>query len=431
MSDLKDFKIEWRDRLWFPVRAVTLEWNRLVQSKEPSIADLDISIADLMNARVTAVMMVGALLVSGSGLIWLHAHLIETSTQQGATESILSLLASHFGIAFVVAALAAIGFEVFAHYHKLQQQIYTLFRINHRVAELQLDAVMQKLLPNRAGDDKIHQQLRNHFSDTIHSIVAMDATGTSTVALHFISTLLRYTRDASHTLQMVAETDNPHELRLPESAAALADEILASQLRVLGVDDKYYVVSDFSTWHDWQLHQFWEALNTTNKPIEVCRVFCKFEHDKKNICACEAKEILRRHWERAGQLAKKDGQHIIYNVGVSNATDVEHIGLFIQGDAHTCFKPHGRGRLTSLTVSHENAQARFDDAWSDAIKFKDSADKLLPFADLLARLESLNYFDGFAGCADCAKLHFGDPCGCPVSVKSDRNGNSDVDAVLH
>jgi hypothetical protein len=394
-----------------------LLWDRFVSSQERSIADLDVTIADQIAARVKALTLIAALSVLGVVLIAVHVHIqVELPARQHPSDIVWSLLTSHFGIAFLVAAVAAIGYEFFAHHHKLQEQIFTLFRINHHVAELQVDAVLQKLLPNRAGDDGVNAQLRQDVNKTIHSISAIDETGVTArvVSLRFIATLLKYARDAAHTLQTSWELNNPHELRFPASAAALADEILAAQLKVLKSGDEYLVVSDFSTWHDWQLHQFWDTLSTMTEVVNVVRVFCAFGHDKSSISACEARQILRLHWDLAETLARKSG--VTYNVGINTVAEADHIGIFAHGDNLLCFEPHGRGRLTSLTVSHEKRSdrgklANFNGVWRDAIRWKDDAGGFLSFDEVTKLLDAKCFFGEFAGCGRCAKIH-NTPCVC-------------------
>jgi hypothetical protein len=417
MSSLNDYNPTPRDYLLSPVRTIMLLWDRFVSSKERSIADLDITIADQITARVKALTLIAALSILGIILIAVHVHIqVALPARQHESDIIWSLLTSHFGIAFLVAAVAAIGYEFFAHHHKLQEQIFTLFRINHHVAELQVDAVLQKLLPNRVGDDGVNAQLRQDVNQTIHSISAIDETGVTArvVSLRFIATLLKYARDAAHTLQTSWELDNPHELRFPASAAALADEILAAQLKVLRSGDEYVVVSDFSTWHDWQLHQFWDTLSTMTEAVNVTRVFCAFSHDKSSISPCEARQILRLHWDLAETLALKSG--VIYNVGINPTAEADHIGIFAHGDNLLCFEPHGRGRLTSLTVSHEKRSdrgklANFNGVWRDAIRWHEGAGVRRSFDEVTILLDEKGFFAEFVGCGRCAKLH-SLPCVC-------------------
>jgi len=412
------------DYVTSPVRVLMLAWSKFLKTEEHSIADIDITITDLKEARVHALTMAFILLLVGAGLIVAHIHIREVLETHpgGPSETTWSLMTSHFGVAFLVAALAGFGYDIFAHHYKLQQQIFTLFRINHSVAELQIEAVLQKLLSNRTGDYNIHDQLRKNIAATIHSIAAIDAVSAnaSVVSLRFISRLLRYARDAAHTLELAEGSNSPHELTLPSTAASLADEILAAQLRVLADGDEYSVVSDLSTWHDWQLRHFWDALETTKATIQVSRVFCFFKQDV-SVAPCEAREIIRRHWQLAERLlverlSGKSGA--TYNVAVSMSREAEHVGVFRHGETVTSFRPHGAGRLTSLTISHDNDTPIFADLWRDAVKFIDDDGKKVSFEHLISELDRKNFFRAFKGCKQCAKVHL-PSCDCNIDRPRD------------
>jgi hypothetical protein len=156
---------------------------------------------------------------------------------------------------------------------------------------------------------------------------------------------------------------------LPATAAALADEILADELRAMRDGDSYRVVTDFATWRSDQLPSFLgaltEILKTDKVAITVERVFCVFDQDL-TLSSDEALDILQNHWRLAHDTQNKHKVH--YNVGVSLRKPHEHVGIFSHSNLTTCFNPTGSGDLAKFTISLNRSSSEFERHWEGATK---------------------------------------------------------------
>ncbi len=375
--------------------------------------------------RHNGVLLIVILISLGVVLLILGAltrESLSTSKERSVFLEVLEFLLSHLGVALFVAGWAGIGYEFFAHYKHLQDQIVTLFKINRRLAASQLYAVLEKLIPiehDARNSGGVRRDLRADIAETVLAIARIESQPikASEVSLKFIWRLQRYARDAAVAL----ETKDEHILKLPTTSAALADEILAGQAASMVDGDTYDVVSDFSTWRNDQLPQFWAALKKSieDKNVTVRRVFCYFSHDA-DLIHKEASEILRSHWCLAEATIRGAPLLGKYYVGISLHHERNHVGVFTLSKKVTCFKPLSEGDLSLLTVSRSADMHDFNRHWSAAIRVMDDNGNVTKFADVRRIIEERapKFFAQFRGPTEaCEDIHT--DCECWQALKND------------
>jgi hypothetical protein len=281
--------------------------------------------------------------------------------------SFFKYLLEHFGVALIVAGIVGIGYELLSHEKRLNDQVKRLIAINDQIADKQLDAVLETLLPTRESEN-IHGQVREYTATLVRALGRQGPVDMrpKIVALKFTALLLRYARNAAQALSGEIGEDDEHRLTLPASSASLADEILSEQLRQLQAGDSYVVISDFSTWHDGQLPKFLEALRVVSKRrrVTIRRLFCRFGYDKR-LTNEQVFRTLSEHWDIAtsGRRGRK------YQIGISFGDSPEHVGVFhyARDKQFVSFRPFGKGTLERISISRRNDCPDFDKHWQAAI----------------------------------------------------------------
>lgn len=328
--------------------------------------------------------------LAGVFALWLSWHrpsLVRFFLELGSSK-FGEFFLGHLGVALVIAGVVGIGYELLSHERRLRLHVERLIAINAEIADRQLDAVLETLLPTRKADDGVHRDLRDYTATLVRSLKQPDRTDVRPhiVSLKFTALLLRYAKNAASALSSEISEDGEHRLTLPASSAALADEILAEQLHQMRRGDTYDVVSDFSTWRYEQLPKFWAELQRAadRSGIRIRRLFCRFVYDQQ-LTNKDVFDVLHAHLELA--VARHRTHRGSYSVGLAFVVAPEHVGVFKykKGKHIVSFKPQDQGTLERITISRRDDCPEFTKKWDNAITSDNTPDMATLVKTIVAR----------------------------------------------
>src|SRR4051812_17301908 len=188
---------------------------------------------------------------------------------------------SHFGVGAVVAGVVGVWYERAVAGNRYDEAVSALELMGSKHALDNVEGGLKSLFPVYGADhpdadlSDLHSGIHRHVKRLVTATQEIEKTGRGRVVLiRFIEKLLKYSGDAAWTLS----PDGSGPLNLPKSATVLAADILSEQMTALGKNDRYEVISDFTTWHNRELDKL---RNTITKAVKrgahVKRVFARFD----------------------------------------------------------------------------------------------------------------------------------------------------------
>ncbi len=242
-------------------------------------------------------------------------------------------ISEHIGIGLIVAGIAVFGYEFRSTARELLERIDRLQLLIDIRGKDALAQSLAELLPDARHSD--NAALRTTVHDVVCKMHWVETANPWNVNL-YVSLMSAILEAAAINVKIVdsqAQEQYWCTLRLP-TPESIADAMLSALMLALGPNDKYDVLSDFTSWDGSKLTRLAKANDKKSmEGISIRRVFCIFDHDYKlpveNILA-----IAENHWTQA----KREGS--AYRVGFAVAHGSwKHQGIFIHGDSGFRFEP--------------------------------------------------------------------------------------------
>lgn len=294
--------------------------------------------------------LMGAL--SGLGLVILQ-EVFHIKAQPG-WRHIAGLVIEHTGLGLFVSSIAVFGYEWRSNAKRamdLSQQLVELRQMEGMNA-------IQRGLVAVFGDEEhaVPENLKKGITGLKKVIVAIEGLNKSKSwanqqYIGFVADLIETARSNAENLSFLDDKKvDWKDFIVPVTAADLADNFLAKHMRALTINDKYHVISNFSSWQGDQLKNLHEATKiAVENGAEIIRVFNLLSLANENIPVELAKTILEKHLAAAkewkgvhGYTVKVFGQaqfnklkklHTHADIGISMQS---HFGVFIHGEEIIC-----------------------------------------------------------------------------------------------